>query len=104
MSPEHEVVEQIVVLFPVLAAWLIVALVAIIATGGALAVRKFLSRMDRQDIALGDIKELLASEVSKLREMHHDIDVRVARLEEHRRLDNYGRRWDDQTHNGGSDD
>lgn len=104
MTPEHEVVEQIVVLFPVLAAWLIVALVAVIATGGAFAVRKFLFRMDRQDVALGDIKELLASEVSKLREMHHDIDVRVARLEEHRRLDNYGRRWDDQNHNGGSDD
>lgn len=73
--------EQIVVMFPSLAAWLIVALVGLIAAGGGLAVRKFMSRLDSQDSTLGQIKELLASEIGKLRELHHDIDKRVVRLE-----------------------
>ena len=92
--PDPQAVEQIVFLFPALAAWMIVFLVAVIVTGGAFAVRKFILRLDT-------IEKLLASEIKTLRELHHDMDVRVARLEEHRRLDNYGRRWDDQ--NGGSD-
>lgn len=101
MTEETKIVEQLVVLFPALAAWTIVALVALIAAGGGLAVRMFMRRLKKQDDTLAEIKNLLASEVGKLREMHHDIDVRVARLEEHRRLDNYGRRWDDANHNGG---
>jgi hypothetical protein len=96
-ATESQVVEQIVVMFPSLAAWLIVLLVGTIAAGGALAVRKFIARLDT-------IEGLLASEIKSLREMHHGIEVRVARLEEHRRLGDYGRRWDDPNHNGGSDD
>lgn len=97
--PDAAVVEQIVVMFPALAAWTIVLLVGVIAAGGAFAVKKFLGRMDTQDTALQDIKVLLASEVKQLREMHHGMDVRVARLEEYRRLENYGRRAGD--HSGG---
>lgn len=81
MSEETRIVEQIVVMFPSLAAWLIVALVGAIATGGGLAVRMFMGRMKNQDAMLGEIKELLASEIGKLRELHHDIDKRVVRLE-----------------------
>lgn len=110
MNEETKIVEQLVVLFPALAAWIIVALVGLIAAGGGVAFRSFFRRLREQDVAaaafraestvaLREIKELLASEIGKLREMHHDVDVRVARLEEHRRLDNFGRRWDDPTHN-----
>lgn len=93
MIPETRVVEQIVIQFPALAAWLIVFLVVVIVAGGGWAVKKFIQRLDA-------IESLLSSEIKTLREMSHDMDVRVARLEEHRRLDNYGRRWDDQSHNG----
>lgn len=98
----HPVVEQLVIQFPTLAAWLIVGLVAIIAFGGALATRKFLARLDTQDESLRKIEELLASEIGKLREMHHDIDRRVVRLEVQNE-EKRGRRWDDQDHNGGAD-
>lgn len=81
MNGESKIVEQIVVMFPSLAAWLIVGLVGVIVAGGGLAVRKFMSRLDSQDNTLGQIKELLASEIGKLRELHHDIDKRVVRLE-----------------------
>ena len=94
MSEETRIVEQIVVQFPSLAAWIIVGLVGAIAAGGGWAIKKFIERLD-------SIEALLSSEIKTLRELHHDMDVRVARLEEHRRLDNYGRRWDDANHNGG---
>ena len=81
MTEEAKIVEQLVVLFPTVAAWLIVGLVALIAAGGGIAVRKFMARLDSQDSTLGQIKELLASEIGKLRELHHDIDKRVVRLE-----------------------
>lgn len=98
----HPVVEQLVIQFPSLAAWLIVGLVAIIAGGGALATRKFLARLDTQDDSLRKIEELLASEIGKLREMHHDVDKRVVRLEA-QSAENRGRRWDDHNHNGAAD-
>lgn len=102
MDGQAQIVERLVVLFPSLAAWAIVGLLVLIGLIVAALGRKFLSRMDAQDTALGDIKELLASEVKQLREMHHGMDVRVARLEEYRRLENYGRRAGD--HAGGGVD
>lgn len=111
---DPDFVQTIVVQFPALAAWLIVALVLVIATGGAIAtnmartsVKNFLARMDAQDKSLGEIKELLASEVQKLRELHHDIDKRVGKLETFRDMmqadQRFGRRWEDQNHNGSAD-
>lgn len=73
--------EQLVIAFPALAAWLIVAIgasmLALVGFGG----RKMLDRLDSQDTALEQIRQLLASEVHKLREMQHGIDVRLVRLE-----------------------
>lgn len=90
-------VEQIVVMFPSLAAWLIVTLVGAIAFGGGWAVKKFISRLDA-------IESLLSSEIKTLREMQHATDVRVATIEGHLRANNIGRRWDDAQHNGVGDD
>lgn len=78
---ETAIVEQFIVQFPTAAAWLIVALLGLIGTGLGLMGRKFMARLDSQDATLGQIKELLASEIGKLRELHHDIDKRVVRLE-----------------------
>ena len=73
--------EQLVIAFPALAAWLIVAIgacmLALVGFGG----RKMLDRLDSQDTALEQIRQLLASEVHKLREMQHGIDLRLVRLE-----------------------
>ena len=79
--------EQVVVMFPSLAAWLIVALVGVIATGGGWAVKKFMHRLDTQDETLNKIADLLASEISKLREADHDIEKRVVRIETHVGID-----------------
>lgn len=99
---EPKVIEQLVVLFPALAAWSIVVMLAMIGSGVAFLARKFLMRLDVQDDTLRDIKNLLASEVGKLRELHHDIDRRVVRLESLQDAEGskWGRRRDD--HNGGS--
>ena len=73
--------ENVVVAFPGLAAWLIVGigalLVGIVSYGG----RQVLQRLDTQDNALEAIRSLLASEVHKLREMQHAIELRVTRIE-----------------------
>lgn len=82
MPPEsHQAVERLVVAFPFAAAWIIVLLVGVIGLLVAYLGRKFLSRMDDQDRTLEAIKALLASEVQKLREMHHAIDKRVTAIE-----------------------
>lgn len=104
MSEEHRIVEQLVVLFPTLAAWLIVALVALIAAGGAMAVKKFMARLDTQDTTLNKIAELLASEIGKLRDKDHQIETRVVRIETHVGIDGgpkWGRRAGDQDGNPG---
>ena len=82
------VVEQFVIAFPTGAAWLIVGLICLIVLLLLIAMHfvrgqaiKFLSRMDAQDKALGDIKDLLASEVQKLRELYHGVDRRVVGVE-----------------------
>lgn len=92
-APEPQVVEQIVLQFPALAAWLIVFLVGVIVAGGGLAVTMFIKR-------LVSIEGLLSSEIKTLRAMHHEIDNRVVWLEASLGK-KYGRRWDDQEHNGG---
>lgn len=96
--------EQLVVSFPALAAWLIVAiggmLLGIVAYGG----KQLLKRLDLQDRALESIRGLLASEVQQLREMQHDMDVRVVRLEAFReqtlQSERWGKRFTDQESNG----
>lgn len=63
------------------------ALWAVITVGGALLalglyfVRKFVERMDSQDVALNEIRDLLASEIGKLREMQHELDKRIIWIE-----------------------
>lgn len=73
--------EHVVVAFPGLAAWLIVGigtlLVGIVSYGG----QQVLKRLDTQDDALEAIRSLLASEVHKLREMQHAIELRVTKIE-----------------------
>lgn len=98
---ETRVIEQFVVQFPAVAAWLIVALLAALTGGAALMGRRFMARLDTQDNTLIEIKNLLASEIGKLRELHHDIDKRVVRLEAVQSAEGvkYGRRADD--HFGG---
>lgn len=81
MTEEAKIVEQLVVLFPTVAAWLIVGLVALIAAGGAFAVRKFMARLDTQDAALNKIANLLSAKFDELREHGHAIEKRVVRLE-----------------------
>lgn len=80
-TEQQQVVEQLVIQFPAIAAWVIVILLATIAGIAGLVGRKFLQRMDTQDTMLGGIKELLALEVSKLRELHHEMDRRVSIVE-----------------------
>jgi hypothetical protein len=41
-----------------------------------------LARMDNQDTQLEEIRKLLQSELTLLREDHHALDVRVTRIEE----------------------
>lgn len=77
----HQAVEQLVIAFPAAAAWIIVMLVGIIVMGFGVYARKFLKRMDAQDETLNAIRSLLASEVGKLRELHHEIDKRVLLVE-----------------------
>ena len=73
--------EPFVISFPALAAWLIVligsALCAIVAFGG----RKVLDRLDAQDDELAKIRDLLQSEIHQLREMSHQMDLRLTRIE-----------------------
>ena len=73
--------QPVVVAFPELAAWLLVligtALLGLVLYMGKQALR----RLDLQDEALEAIRELLASEVQKLREMQHAIDLRVTKIE-----------------------
>lgn len=92
MTEEAKIVEQLVVLFPTVAAWLIVGLVALIAAGGAMAVKKFMARLDTQDNTLNKIAELLASEIGKLRDKDHAIEKRVVRIETHVGID-AGQKW-----------
>ena len=61
--------------------WLLLAVGGSTFTLALYFVRQFIIRMDKQDHALEDIRDLLASEVGKLREMQHSIDKRVIRLE-----------------------
>lgn len=104
MDGQAQVVERLVVLFPSLAAWVIVGLLVLIGAIVAALGRKFLIRMDAQDTALGDIKELLASEIGKLREMHHSVDKRVAVLETTVGVDvRWGRRAGDHTNGAGGE-
>lgn len=98
MSEETRIVEQLVVLFPTLAAWLIVGLIALIAAGGAYAVQKFMVRLDTQDAALNKIANLLSSKFDELREHGHAIEKRVVRIETHVGIDSvpkWGRRAGD---------
>lgn len=98
-AESHQAVEQLVIAFPSAAAWVIVILLTIIALGAAWMGRKFLSRMDDQDTTLLAIKDLLASEVGKLREMHHAMDRRVVWIEAQlgrRDGAQYGRRATDE--------
>lgn len=73
--------DQFVISFPALAAWLIVVigggLLALVAFGG----RKLLERLDAQDGELRAIRDLLQSEVQQLREMSHQMDIRLTRIE-----------------------
>lgn len=48
----------------------------------AWGIKAALARMDRQDNQLADIKDLLQSELAEIRSMHHELDVRVTRIEE----------------------
>jgi len=64
-----------------IAVWLLVAVGSATFTLALWFIRQFIFRMSRQEAALADIRDLLASEVSKLREMQHDLDKRVIRLE-----------------------
>lgn len=61
--------------------WLIVViggvLISLLIYGGKLV----LGRLDRHDAAFEAIKQLLASEVKALREMQHDMDVRLTKIE-----------------------
>lgn len=56
-------------------------------------------RLDNQDATMRDIRSLLESEVKQLREMHHDIDVRVTKIETAcnfmHSAENQHRRWGD---------
>lgn len=92
MTEEAKIVEQLVVLFPTVAAWLIVGLVALIAAGGAFAVRKFMARLDTQDAALNKIANLLSTKFDELREHGHAIEKRVVRIETHVGID-AGPKW-----------
>lgn len=89
---EAQIMEQLVVQFPSVAAWLIVALLGLISLGVGYFGRKFMARMDTQDTALLQIKDLLASEIGHLRELHHAIDKRVAVIETHINVDGRWRR------------
>ncbi|MCC6197190.1 MAG: hypothetical protein IT518_22265 [Burkholderiales bacterium] len=80
-SAAQPVIEQFVIAFPTAAAWLIVLLLAMIIGIVLYLGRKFLHRMDTQDDALTEIKELIASEVGKLRELYHGVDRRVVGVE-----------------------
>lgn len=87
-SAAQPAVEQFVIAFPTAAAWVIVLLIAAIVVLMLFGLRflraqaiRFLSRMDSQDKALLDIKELLASETQKLRELYHSVDRRVVGVE-----------------------
>lgn len=51
--------------------------VSLLGYGGS----KFLGRMDEQDCTLLAIKDLLQSEIGKLRDLHHSIDIRVTQME-----------------------
>jgi hypothetical protein len=44
--------------------------------------KQVLARLDRHEHTMEEIRELLTSETSKLREMQHDMDVRLTRVEE----------------------
>ena len=64
------------------ALWLIIAMggvgIALVSWGG----RQVLQRLDEQDKTMVEIKDLLTSEVSVLRELLHDLDLRMVRVEE----------------------
>lgn len=64
-----------------IAVWMIVAiggaLLGLLSYGG----RLMLGRLDKTDASLEAIRELLASEIQKLRELHHDVDKRLIRIE-----------------------
>jgi hypothetical protein len=83
---DHQAIQSIVVAFPTLAAYLIVLMFAggigTMLWGG----RKILGRLDEQDKTMGSIRDLLASEIAKLREMNHEIELRVIVIEERCRI------------------
>lgn len=43
--------------------------------------KTLLARFNKQDVALEGIRGLVESEVRQLREMHHDMDKRLTRIE-----------------------
>ena len=45
------------------------------------SVRLFLNRMDSQDEELKNIRELITSELKLLREDHHNLEIRVVKVE-----------------------
>ena len=44
-------------------------------------IKSALARMDEQDAKLEAIRELLQSELTEIRSMHHALDVRVTKIE-----------------------
>ena len=80
-----------------LALWLVVCLggagLGLVSWGG----KQVLQRLDIQDKTMVEIKDLLTSEIAGLREIMHELDVRVVRVEErcavfttHKLGDNHG--------------
>jgi hypothetical protein len=63
------------------AIWLLIAIGGMTLSLALYFIRQFVKRMGRQDTALEAIRDLLASEVSKLREMQHALDKRVIWIE-----------------------
>jgi len=85
---------------------LIALLLMVIATIAKWQGGQILDRMDKQDEIMGEIRTLLTSETTLLREALHHHDVRIVRLEAFReQVQNtmhFGRRSEDQ--NGGNND
>ena len=73
--------QPVVVAFPELAAWLLVTIGGLLLGIVGYLGSQGLKRLDFQDEQLSAIRSLLASEVQKLREMQHAIELRVTRIE-----------------------
>jgi hypothetical protein len=88
------------------AIWLLIGIGASTMALAGYFVRQFVVRMDKQDDSLEAIRFLLASEVTKLREMQHGLDKRLIWLEStcvnHHGMSSMKRRHDDEITGGGS--